>query len=172
MLLGAFKVFLVRRSAKNKLLMHALGKLTHFLQMLHLPAKDEDQVQHTMTGASMYDGRSDLDVGDGVLQARSHNIVECIHTPVGFLDLLIQGQEGRLERCQLNEQVNSGEEGLTAGLDLLSAAAQPCKAHLSLAVARCLLVCSLKLGQLDTGHIVLLRIYLQQASCQSHHELL
>lgn len=47
-----------------------------------------------------------LDVGDGVLQFGSHNIVKGIDTSIGGLDGLIQRQESSLQAGKLHQQLH------------------------------------------------------------------
>lgn len=65
-----------------------------------------------------------LDVADGVLQPRLHDVLQRVDTAVGGLDGLIEGQEGRLQRGELDEHLDGLDVRGAAGGDLLPAAGE------------------------------------------------
>lgn len=81
------------RPATRSLQLQAGSSITHVTQLLEKCPLVQSDDNH-------------LDVCDGVFQLWLHNMLERIHTAVGGLDGLVQGQEGSLQTCQLDEKLH------------------------------------------------------------------
>ena len=81
-----------------------------------------------------------------------HHVLEGVHPAVGHLDLLVQGQEGRLQGGDRDKQVQDASELLSAFLDGEAAALQADLAHRVLGVLKLL---EAEVGDEHSGDVLL-----------------